>query len=135
MKKELFSKPEKITEQWPGELTAYSWQDYVTAIPSSLFVVTGWKSNNKENACLQSWGSFVGDSEEFMCILGSVSKRGHMYQSIKETDCCVLNFPSKDIYDLCINTINNNQFETDEITASGLTAEKAVSVNAPRIVE
>ncbi|WP_301628884.1 hypothetical protein [Paenibacillus apis] len=47
----------------------------------------------------------------------------------------MLNFPSKYIYDRCIKTIGNNQFETDEITASGLTAEKASKVNAPRIKE
>ena len=58
-----------------------------------------------------------------------------MYRSLKETGCCVLNFPSRDIYDLCHKTIDNNQFEADEITAAGLTAEKAVSVNAPRIAE
>ena len=56
-----------------------------------------------------------------------------MYQSLKETRVCVLNFPSIDIYDRCIKTIGNNQFETDEITASGLTAEKASKVNAPQI--
>lgn len=44
-------------------------------------------------------------------------------------------FPSIDIYDRCIKTIGNNQFETDEITASGLTAEKASKVNAPQIKE
>lgn len=58
-----------------------------------------------------------------------------MYQSIKETGVCALNFPSADRYSRCIKTIGNNQFETDEITASGLTAEKAVKVNAPRIKE
>ena len=58
-----------------------------------------------------------------------------MYQSLKETKVCVLNFPSNDIYDRCVKTIGNNQFETDEITASGLTAEKASKVNAPRIKE
>jgi len=31
--------------------------------------------------------------------------------------------------------LENNQFETDEITASGLTVEKAIKVNAPRIKE
>ena len=36
-----------------------------------------------------------------------------MYQSLKETKVCVLNFPSIDIYDRCIKTIGNNQFETD----------------------
>jgi flavin reductase (DIM6/NTAB) family NADH-FMN oxidoreductase RutF len=47
----------------------------------------------------------------------------------------VLNFPSRDIYDRCIKTIGNNQFDADEITAAGLTAEKAAKVNAPRIKE
>lgn len=135
MKKEISTKPEAIVEQWPGEMTSFSWQDFVTAIPSPLFLVTGWKSNGKENACLQSWSTFVGDSGEFICILGSVSKGGHMYQSLKETGCCVLNFLSQDVYDRCCKTIANNQWEIDEITASGLTMEKALSVNAPRIAE
>ena len=136
MKKEFTTKPEVITETWPGELSMFSWMEFVAGIPSPQFVVTGWKSNGKENACFQSWASFVSDSGEFICILGYANKDGHMYQSIKETGCCVLNFPSNDIYDRCLKTIyDNNQFETDEITASGLTAEKAVVVNAPRIAE
>ena len=66
MKKEFSAKPEKITEQWPGELAAFSRQDFVTAIPSPLLVVTGWKANGKENACLQSWAAFCGDGGEFI---------------------------------------------------------------------
>ena len=58
-----------------------------------------------------------------------------MYKSLKETGCCVLNFFSSDIHDICFDTIKNNDFDTDEITASGLTAENAESVNAPRIKE
>ena len=135
MKKEFATKPEAITEQWPGELEAFSWQDFVTAIPSPLLVVTGWKPNGKENACLQAWATFVGGTGEFICILGSVSKRGHMLQSLRETGCCVLNFPSREAFDRCAKTIENNQLEADEITASGLTSEPAVSVNAPRIAE
>ena len=135
MKKEFFVKPEAITEVWPGELSMFSWQDFVTAIPSPLLVVTGYKSNGKENACLQSWATFVSGADGFVCILGTVNKRGHMYQSLKETNCCVLNFPSRDVFDNCAKTIENNQFEADEITVSGLTAEKAVSINAPRIAE
>jgi len=135
MKKEFSSKPEKFSESWPGELTMFSWKDFVAAIPTPLLLVTGWKANGKENACLQSWATFVSDKGEFVCILGTVSKSGHMYQSLKETGCCVLNFPSAEVYDRCYDTINHNQFEADEITASGLTAEKAAAVNAPRIAE
>jgi len=130
MKKEFSVRPEKFTEPW------CTWQGFLTAIPSLVFVVTGWKSNGKENACLQSWAAFAGGGkDEFVCILGAVSKSGHMYQSLKETGVCVLNFPSYDIYDRCIKTIGNNEFEVDEITAAGLTAEKATIVNAPLIKE
>lgn len=113
-----------------------SWYDFVAGIPSLVFVVTGWKSNGKENACLQSWSAFAGSgAENFICILGKVNKHGHMYQSLRETGVCVLNFPTNDLYGRCIKTIGNNQFDTDEITAAGLTAEPAVKVNAPRIQE
>ena len=113
-----------------------SWYDFVTAMPELVFIVTGWKSNNKANACLQSWSTFVGGgSDDFVCILSKVNKRGHMYHSLKETRVCVLNFPSYDIYDRCIKTIGNNNLETDEITASGLTSEKGMKVDAPRIKE
>ena len=61
MKKEISEKPVKIIELWPGELNMFSWMDFITAIPSPLFVVTGWKANGKENACLQSWATFVSD--------------------------------------------------------------------------
>ncbi len=135
MKREFSEKPELITEQWPGELNSFSWQDFVTAIPSPLFVITGWKSNGRENACLQSWSAFTGEGGEFYCIIGNINANGHAYKSLKETGCCVLNFPSHDVYDKCHRTIDNNQWETDEITDSGLTAEKAVKVNAPRIAE
>jgi flavin reductase (DIM6/NTAB) family NADH-FMN oxidoreductase RutF len=130
MKKDFSTRPEKDEAQW------VTWQGSLTAIPSLVFLVTGWKANGKENACLQSWASFVGGGkDEFACILGAVSKSGHMYQSLKETGVCVLNFPSQDIYDRCIKTIGNNEFDTDEITAVGLTMERAVKVNAPRIKE
>ena len=135
MKKEFTTRPEKIMEAWPGELSSFSWQDFVTAIPSPLFLITTYKSNGKENACLQSWSTFIGDSGEFICIVGSVSKVGHLYQTLNETKCCVLNFPSRDVYDKCTRTIDNNGSDDDEITMSGLTAEKAITVHAPRIKE
>jgi flavin reductase (DIM6/NTAB) family NADH-FMN oxidoreductase RutF len=136
MKQEFATKPDTFKEIWPGEFTSFSWIDFLTAIPSPLFVVTTYKANGKENACLQSWSTFVGDKGEFICILGAVSRaRGHLYPTLKETRCCVLNFPSRDVYDKCAATIKNNNYEDDEITKSGLTAENAVTVNAPRIRE
>lgn len=138
MKKEISinERPERFTDEYLRCCGNMSWYDFVVGMPSLVFVVTGWKSNGKENACLQSWSAFVGGgADNFICILGKVDKGGHMYQSLKATKECVINFPSNDIYDRCIKTIGNNEFDIDEITASGLTAEKASKVNAPRIKE
>lgn len=133
MKREFSTKPETFVEQWEGEFSGFSWQDFLTAIPAPIFVITSYKANGKENACLQSWSTFVGDKGEFICIIGAVSKRGHLYQTLQEKKCCVLNFPSRDIYEKCNATVYNNNYEDDEITKSGLTVEDAVTVDAPRI--
>lgn len=135
MKKEFMTKPESFSNKWEGQMEWFSWQDFLAAIPLPIFLVTTYKSNGKENASLQSWSTFSGQGGEYICLMGSVSKHGHLYRTIKETKCCVLNFPSVDIYDKCLATIKNNDFEKDEITVSGLTAEKALKVNAPRVKE
>lgn len=132
MKKEYSYTPEFMADM---ETYGFSWMDFVTAIPSPLFVVTSYKSNGKPNACLQSWACFNGCEKGFYAILSSVNKAGHMYETVKNTGVCVLNFPSADIYDRCLDTIDNNQWEVDEITASGLTVESATTINAPRIKE
>jgi flavin reductase (DIM6/NTAB) family NADH-FMN oxidoreductase RutF len=136
MKKDFSTRPEAITEQRGRDYGGFSWYEFMTAIPEPIFVVTGWKANGKENACVQSWATFVsGGIDDFVCIMGCVGKTGHMYQSLKETGGCVLNFASNDVFERCVKTIGNNAYDTDEITAAGLTAEKAVVVNAPRIKE
>ncbi len=137
MKKHFTSKPEELKERWPGDFTAVesSWLDAVADIPTPLFVVTSWKANGKENACMQSRATFSAAYGKYYCVLGWVRTAGHMYKTLKETGCCVLNFFSGDISGKCFDTIENNSYDTDEITASGLTAEKARSVNAPLIKE
>lgn len=135
MKREFAEIPGSFREQWPGEFSRFSWIDYLTAIPSPLFLITTYKGNGKPNACLQSWSTFVGDSGQFLCIIGSVSRTGHLYRTLGERGECVLNFPSADVYDRCTATIRNNEYDDDEITASGLTVEKAAAVDAPRIAE
>lgn len=132
MKKEYSKIPDSMKNM---ETYGFSWMDFVTAIPSSLFVVTTYKSNGKPNACLQSWACFNGGPNGFYAILSSVNKFGHLYQSITETKEAVLNFPSVDWYDQCFNTIANNGFDNDEIALSGLTSEQASVVNAPIIKE
>jgi len=136
MKKEFAQRPETFIEQWPGELTGHgSWHGSLVGMPSPLFVVTSYKSNGKQNACFQSRSTFTENNGEFYFLLGWVPTGNHMYQSLKETGCCVLNFPTRDLMDKCWKTIHVNQFDTNEITEAGLTAEPATSVNAPRIAE
>ncbi|MBP3656343.1 MAG: flavin reductase [Clostridia bacterium] len=109
--------------------------DFVTAIPSPLFVVTTYKRNGKTNACIQSWAAFSGNEKHFYAVLTNVSRRGHLCRTVHETGEAVISFPSADIYDRCMATIRCNGEETDEIAAAGLTAEPAETVHAPRIAE
>ncbi|MBE6930827.1 MAG: flavin reductase [Ruminococcaceae bacterium] len=132
----LSERPGNFNDRYLQACGNLSWYDFVAGMPSLVFLVTGWKANGRENACLHSWSSFVGSGpNNYICILGKVKPNGHMYRSLKETGVCVLNFPTNDIYARCIRIIGNNQYDTDEITAAGLTAEPASVVNAPRIAE
>ena len=128
MKKEYSTLPPSLANM---ESFGFSWHEFVASIPSPLFVATTYKSNGKANACLQSWACFNSNH----AVLSSVNKSGHLYQTIKETNVVVLNFPSADVYDLCVKTIENNGYDDDELALSGLTSEPAVIVNAPRIKE
>lgn len=132
MKKEFFSCPETVDE---STLYGFSWMEYATAVPSPLVAVTSYKSNGKPNVAMQSWCTFTSDANGFYVIFGSVNKHQHMYASVKETGCMVVNFPSQDCFAACMSTIRNNAEEKDEIAASGLTSEPAAKVNAPKIRE
>ena len=132
MKREYPTVPPSMADM---ETYGFSWMDFVTAIPAPLFVATTYKDSGKSNACLQSWACFTGNPDGFFAILSAVNKSGHFYKTLKETNACVLNFPSAEVYDRCVATIRNNQWDADEIAASGLTAEPAAAVNAPRIRE
>lgn len=132
MKREYSKQPEtmKDMKKW-----GFSWADYVTAIPAPLFLVTSYKSNGLPNASLCSWACFNGNEGGFYAILSRVHKSGHLYQTIHETREAVLNFPSAEVYEKCYATISHNGFDEDELTGSGLTAEPAVVVHAPRVKE
>ena len=132
MKKEFSAMPSSMANM---AMYGFSWMDFVNPIPTPLFVITSYKSNGKPNACLQSWSCFSGNTKGYYAFMSNIDKDGHFYQTVKEKGEVVINFPTADIYDLCMATIKNNDFDTDEITASGLTSETATTVNAPRIKE
>lgn len=117
------------------EMYGFHWMEFVASIPSPLCIITSYKRNGLTNACMQSWLTFTGGKNGFYAIVSSVSKYGHLYQTLRETQEAVINFMSADIYDPCMATIRHNQFDTDEIAAAGLTAVKAEQVHAPMIEE
>ncbi len=131
MKKEFDRCPETIDE---SKLWGFSWMEHVLAVTSPLVVVTGYKKNGLPNATMQSWLTFSGENGAY-CLFANVNKNGHMYASLKETGGLVINFPSKDIFLKCMKSIEHNGYDDDEIVLSGLTAEPAAKIHAPRIKE
>lgn len=131
MKKEFNAMPQSMKQL---SFYGFSWEDFVTAIPSPLVVVTSYKDNGQPNATLQSWCTFVS-SNGFYCIFADVNRTKHMYRTVKQTGQLVINFPSADCYARCEKTIIHNRDEDDELAMAGLTAEPASCVNAPRIRE
>ena len=131
MKKEFRAQPACFDGQ---EMYGFSWMEHVIALPSPLAVVTTYKMDGKTNATLQSWLTFSNDGD-FYCIFASVYKDGHMYRTTQARRALVINFPSADVFMKCHATIYHNHAEDDEIPLSGLTAEPASCVDAPRIAE
>lgn len=132
MKRKYYALPESMRKM---EMFGFHWMEFVTQIPSPLYIITSYKSNGLTNACMQSWTTFTGGKNGFYAIVSAVSKYGHLYQTLHETEEAVINFMSADIYDKCMATIRHNQFDDDEIVKAGLTAVKADMVNAPMIEE
>lgn len=132
MKKEFPSCPSSMQDM---ETYGFSWMDFVTSIPSPLFLVTSYKDNGRPNACLQSWSTFVGDTAGFYCILAAVHTAGHLYRTLQQKGDAVINFMSAEYYARCVQTIQHNGYEDDELARSGLTAQPAATVDAPRVAE
>ncbi len=134
MKYQYYETPENMKglEAW-----GFNWLEFVTSIPAPMFLVTTYKTNGKTNACMQSWATFTtaDKGSRFFAILSSVNKGGHLYQTLLEQKCAVVNFLSVDLYEKAMTTIQKNQWEADELAESGLTAVKAEKVDAPMVDE
>ena len=130
-KKQFYSIPEKVKNT---ELWGFNWLEYVTAIPSPLVLVTGYKNNGLANATMDSWLCFSSEID-FYCIFGSVNKYTHMYEVAKNQGQLVINFCDKDVIDKCMSTIENNLYDKDELALSGLHYHNGSKVNAPVVDE
>lgn len=130
MKKHYVSCPAHLRP----EVYGFSWMEYVLAIPSPLVLVTSYKENGLPNAAMQSWCTFTGN-EGYHVLFSCVHKAEHMYASVHDTKQFVVNFPSKDTFLSCMKTVENNGYDTDELSASGLTVLPADQVHAPMVQE
>ena len=128
-------KPDNFVESWPGQYTMFSHLEYACGIPNLLFAVTTVKENGQPNVCFHSWSTFCGDAHAFHALLGALGQYSHTYKNILRTNEFVVNFLSRDYYDNLQETIRKNSEDQDEFEAGGFTAEKAETVDVPRIKE
>lgn len=127
-------RPAYLEEAWPGKYTLFSWLEYATNIPYPIFLITTFKENGKPNACLHSWGCFGGDHKGYYAILTMLRSYHTAANILRSGEWCI-NFPSAEHHAQCIQTIENNGMDNDEITDSGFTIEPSQVVDAPRIAE
>jgi flavin reductase (DIM6/NTAB) family NADH-FMN oxidoreductase RutF len=127
--------PENFKEYWPGQYKMFSHFEYACSIPHVLFAITTRKENGKPNVNFHSWSCFQGDGAGFFAILAGLGQYTHTYANIKRDGEFCVNFLSQKYYDKLINTIKENDNETDEFEMGEFTIEKASSVNVPRIKE
>lgn len=131
MKKQFNRIPDFMADrEWWG----FDWFEHVTAIPAPLALVTGYKENGLSNGTMQSWFCFSNENG-FFCIFGSVNKSTHMYDIARKKGCLVINFPDASNIDKCMLTIENNNYDADELTAAGLHFRKGAKVDAPVVDE
>ena len=128
------NKPENFTTNWPEQYEIFSHFEYACGIPSVLHAVTTLKENNKPNVNFNAWGSFTGDGDGYFAII-PLYRHTHTYKNILRTGEFVINFISKDYFDSCCNTIQQNEEDTDEFEAGGFHKETAKTVACPRMQE
>ncbi len=127
--------PEYFKSLYPEEFQLFSHLETTAAVPQVLFAITTWKENSKPNVCFHSWSCFHGDKTAFYAVMGCLYQHTHTYANIKRDKCFCINFLPVNCYDRLVDTINNNNFETDEFKAGGFTLKKCRHINAPYIDE
>ncbi|RGZ00447.1 flavin reductase [Clostridium sp. AM58-1XD] len=127
--------PQHFKAAYPEEFELFSHFETSSAIPQVLFSVTTWKENGKPNVCFHSWSCFHGDRTAFFAVMGCLYQNTHTYANIQREKCFCINFLPLKYYDRLIDTIHENEDDTDEFKAGGFTVEKARSIHAPVIRE
>lgn len=128
------AQPPGLVETWPGQYELFSWLEHAASVPTPVFIVTTRKESGLPNANLHSWGILAGGRDHYTSILAMLDHT-HTHANILRDGEWYLNFPSFSQRIPRFKTIDCNGAETDEIAASGFTAEPSRVIGAPRIAE
>lgn len=127
--------PPNFKAAYPEEFELFSHFETTAGIPTVLFAITTWKENRKPNVCFHAWSSFHGDKSAFFAVMGNLYQHTHTYANIQRQKCFCLNFLSINYYDKLIQTISQNDYETDEFAVGNFTLAQAKTIQAPIIQE
>ena len=127
--------PQYFQPAYPEEFELFHHFEVTAGIPTPLFAITTWKANGKPNVCFHAWSCFHGDNTAFFFVMGNLFQHTHTYDNIRREGCFVINFLPLSAYDALVNTIHQNEMETDEFAAGGFTLVQAKTIHAPMIEE
>lgn len=127
--------PQYFQPAYPEEFELFHHFEVTAGIPTPLFAITTWKANGKPNVCFHAWSCFHGDNTAFFVVMGNLFQHTHTYANIRREGCFVINFLPLSAYDALVNTIHQNEMETDEFAAGGFTLVQAKTIHAPMIEE
>ena len=127
--------PPYFRSRYPQEFELFSHFETTAGIPTVLFAITTWKENRKPNVCFHAWSCFHGDKTAFFAVMGNLYQHTHTYENIKRDGCFCINFLPLRYYDQLVDTIHQNEYETDEFTSGNFTLAKAKTIHAPVIQE
>ena len=127
--------PQYFKPLYPEEFELFSHFEITAGIPTVLFAITTWKENRKPNVCFHSWSCFHGDKTAFFAVMGNLYQHTHTYANIQREKCFCINFLSLSHYDNLVDTIHQNDYETDEFSAGEFSLINAKTIHAPMIQE
>lgn len=127
--------PQYFKPLYPEEFELFSHFEVTAGIPTVLFAVTTWKENGLPNVCFHAWSCFHGDKTAFFAVMGNLYQHTHTYANIQREKCFCINFLPMSCYDRLVETIHQNDEETDEFQAGGFTLAEAKTIHAPVIGE
>lgn len=127
--------PKNFKSLYPEEFELFSHFEVTAGIPTVLFAITTWKENGKPNVCFHSWSCFHGDKTAFFAVMGNLHQNTHTYANIQREKCFCINFLPMSHYDNLVETIHQNDIDTDEFAVGKFHLRNAKTIHAPFIEE